>query len=175
MKRLFTFIIYKTAGDILLASFFDCLIFLNSPFSSFSLLHISPFLTLFSLDFCLCFLGFIFSAFSRFLDVAFRHVPWFLAPRYCWIDQNFSLVFARICSSLYVPSHSLLDFSPSVASSSCLDTSWTWCESCSSDRNLASQTMCIPRETRANNGIGRYPCSEPGSPEAFEDFVFPSR
>ena len=63
-KKLLQFI-YKTVADIFFDSFFDCLIFLNSPLSSFKRFHISPSLTLFSSDFSLGFLIFSSSAFSR--------------------------------------------------------------------------------------------------------------
>ena len=62
IKRLLHFIY---SCRIFFSSFFDCLIFLNSPLSSFSLFHISPSFTLFSSDFSLRFFAFKSSAFLR--------------------------------------------------------------------------------------------------------------
>ena len=58
-------------ADIFFASFLDCLIFLNSPLSSFNLFHISPSLILSSSDFILRFFFFqvlcFFASFSESL------------------------------------------------------------------------------------------------------------
>ena len=138
IKKLLQFI-YKTAADIF-NSFFDCLIFLNSPLISFKRFHIPPSLTSFSSDFCLRFLIFNSSAFShqsasRFVARSFPSVL-----RYRWIRWSFWSVFVCVRAFLLVArSCNLLDFLREivVALSACRDMSWTRCENCFWGRNCA--------------------------------------
>ena len=177
IKKLLQFI-YKTASDIFFDSFFDCLIFLNSPFSSFKRFHILPSLTLFSSNFCLHFLIFNSSAFSRLSANRFVARSFTSCSSLSLNSLKIWSIFVRFRVFLLLArSQNSLDFLLDivVALSACRDTSWTRCENCSWGRNCAFQMSCTPQETRVDRRTEICLCIELGVLEASSGFVFPDQ